>query len=138
MNVTFDTNVFVSGFTRPEGRAGQALANILNDGDVLFVSQFIIDELKRVLTEKFGWTAEDLTEVNAWFSTHTRVVTPTQTLNILADEPDNRILECALAANADLIVTGDRAMLELGRIEDTRIISLADYLRIVDNSSINR
>ena len=56
MNVTFDTNVFVSGFTHPEGRAGQALANILNDGDVLFVSQFIIDELKRVLTEKFGWT----------------------------------------------------------------------------------
>lgn len=115
MNATFDTNVFVSGFTRPEGRAGQALANILNDGDVLFVSQFIIDELMRVLTEKFGWTADDLIEVNAWFSTHARVVNPSATLNILADQPDKRILECALAADADLIVTGDRAMLTLER-----------------------
>ena len=76
--------------------------------------------------------------MSAWFSTHTRVVTPTQTLNILTDEPDNRILECALATDADLIITGDRAMLALGRIEDTRIISLADYLSIVDNPSINR
>ena len=126
MNVTFDTNVFVSGFTRPEGRAGQALANILNDGDVLFVSQFIIDELKRVLTEKFGWTAEDLIEVNAWFSMHARMVTPSITLDILADEPDNRILECALAADADRIVIGD-----------TRIVSLAHYLDSVDNSLTN-
>ena len=66
-----------------------------------------------------------------------RLVAPTQTLNILADEPDNRILECALAADADFIVTGDRAMLALRRVGDTRIVSLSDYLDSVDNSLIN-
>ena len=86
MNVTFDTNVFVSGFTRPMGRAAVALAKIVANIDTLFVSQHIVDE------------------------------------------PDNRILECALAADADLIVTGDRAMLALERIGNTRIVSLADYL----------
>ena len=53
--------------------------------------------------------------------------------SILADEPDNRILECALAADADLIVTGDHAMLELRRVGNIQIIFLADYLNTVDN-----
>ena len=56
---------------------------------------------------------------------------------MLTDEPDNRILECALAADADVIVTGDRAMLALGRIGNTRIITLADYLNSVDNTLTN-
>ena len=64
-------------------------------------------------------------------------VMPTETLHILDDEPDNRILECAIASDADLIVTGDRAMLALERIENTRIVTLADYLDAVDNSLIN-
>jgi len=65
---------------------------------------------------------------------NTHFVAPTQTLHILSDEPDNRILECALVAGADLIVTGDRAMLALQRIGNTRVISLAEYLDTVDNS----
>ena len=134
MNVTFDTNVFVSGLTRPPFWTCKALANIVTGQDHLFVSQFIVDELKRVLAEKIGWTAEDITEVSIWLAIHARVVSPPETLHILADEPDNRILECALAADADLIVTGDRAMLALESIRNTRIVSLADYLGAVDNS----
>ena len=55
-------------------------------------------------------------------------MTPTSRLNIFADEPDNRIVECALAGEADVIVTGDRAMLELAKYERVRIITLSEYL----------
>ncbi len=134
MNVTFDTNVFVSGFTRPTGRAAVALAKIVANVDTLFVSQHIVDELLRVLSEKFGRNDDELAIVIAWMERNTHFVAPTQTLHILADEPDNRILECALVAGADLIVTGDRAMLALQRIGNTRVISLAEYLDTVDNS----
>ena len=134
MNVTFDTNVFVSGFTRPTGRAAVALAKIVANVDTLFVSQHIVDELLRVLSEKFGRNDDELAIVIAWMERNTHFVAPTQTLHILADEPDNRILECALAADADLIITGDRAMLTLQRIGNIRIISLAEYLDTVDNS----
>ena len=137
MNVTFDTNVFVSGFTRPTGRAAIALAKITANVDTLFVSQHIVDELLRVLSEKFGRNDEELAIVIAWMERNARLVAPTQTLHVLADEPDNRILECALAADADLIVTGDRAMLALQRIGNTRILSLSDYLDSVDNSLTN-
>jgi len=134
VNVTFDTNVFVSGFTRPTGRAAVALAKIVANVDTLFVSQHIVDELLRVLSEKFGRNDDELAIVIAWMERNTHFVAPTQTLHILADEPDNRILECALVAGADLIVTGDRAMLALQRIGNTRVISLAEYLDTVDNS----
>jgi predicted nucleic acid-binding protein len=44
------------------------------------------------------------------------------------DEPDNRILECALAGRADAIVTGDRALLALGEYRGVRVISLRGFL----------
>ncbi len=43
--------------------------------------------------------------------------------------PDNRILECATAGGAALIVTGDRAMLALGQFEGVEIITLREFLR---------
>ena len=138
MTTTFDTNVFVSGFIHTQGRAAQALRNIVAGLDLLFVSRPIIEELRRVLAEKFGWTDVDLVEVDHWFSNFARLVVPTETINILADEPDNRILECAVAANADVIVTGDRQMLALGSFRNIRILALADYLGSVDNSLVNR
>ena len=57
MNVTFDTNILVSGFTHPEGRASQAMVNITLRNDDLSISQPIIDELIRVLDNKFNWSA---------------------------------------------------------------------------------
>ncbi len=138
MNVTFDTNILVSGFTRTEGRASQAMVNITLRNDDLFISQQIIDELLGVLQNKFNWSATASASVKGWIARNCQMVTPTETLSILADEPDNRILECAIAANADLIVTGDRQMLTLGNFRQIRIVSLADYLEIVDNTFTTR
>ena len=136
MIVVFDTNIYVSGFTRPTGRASQALDRITLEIDSLFVSRFIVGELIRVLADKFSRDPAELSRVREWIERNCTTVTPTETLHILDDEPDNRILECALASNSDLIVTGDRAMLALGRIQNTHIVSLGDYLDSVDNTSI--
>jgi predicted nucleic acid-binding protein len=56
------------------------------------------------------------------------VVRPRGRISILSDEADDRILECARTGHADLIVTGDRAMLALGRYRDIEIKSLRRYL----------
>jgi predicted nucleic acid-binding protein len=47
---------------------------------------------------------------------------------VVKDEPDNRILECALAGRVEVIVTGDHALLALREYERVRIIGLHDYL----------
>ena len=52
-------------------------------------------------------------------------------VHVLRDEPDNRILECALAGRAKLIVTGDREMLALTVWEGMRVVSLREFLAIL-------
>ncbi len=52
-------------------------------------------------------------------------------LHILKDEPDNRILECALLATADIIVTGDRHLLSLTRHRGISIVRLGDFLELL-------
>jgi predicted nucleic acid-binding protein len=50
---------------------------------------------------------------------------------VLEDEPDNRILECAVIAEADLIVTGDHHLLDLREFEGIPLVRLADFLRMI-------
>ena len=56
------------------------------------------------------------------------MVRPRRRMRMLKDDTDNRILECAVTGHADLIVTGDRAMIELGVFEDVRVLSMREYL----------
>ena len=128
MKVVFDTNVFVSALTLPDGRGDQALRKIIEGEDSLALSKQILDELLSVLARKFARNREELARVAVFLSNLGETVEPAESLTVLADEPDNRIVECALAANAQLIVTGDRAMLALGEYQGIRIISLSAYL----------
>jgi len=47
----------------------------------------------------------------------------------VGDEPDNRVLECAVAGRADLIVSGDRHPLRLWEHAGIRIVRTVDFLR---------
>ena len=128
MKVVFDTNVFVSALTLPGGRGDQALARIIAGEDSLAISKPIIDELLVVLARKFARDREELARVAVFLHGVAELVKPTEPLAVLADAPDNRILECAAAAQAQTIVTGDRAMLSLCEHQGIRIVSLKEYL----------
>ena len=128
MKVVFDTNIFVSALTLPGGRADQALRKVIGGEDWLAISKPIVDELLSVLARKFARDGEELARVALFLSDLGELVHPPESLVVLDDEPDNRILECALAAGADVIVTGNRAMLAIGEFEGIRILSLNDYL----------
>lgn len=128
MKVVFDTNVLVSALILPGGRGDEALRRIVLGEDSLAVSRPILDELLSVLARKFSYDREALSRVAVFLADLGEVVQPKQSLDVLADEADNRILECADAAGADLIVTGDRAMLAAAEFRGIRIVSLREYL----------
>lgn len=128
MRVVFDTNIFVSAFVFPGSRADAAVRRVLDGEDELLISRAIIDELLTVLARKFARDAEELGRVAVFLTDLGAVVRPRGRVTILSDEADNRILECARSGQADVIVTGDRAMLALGRYQDIEIKSLRDYL----------
>ncbi len=128
MRVVFDTNIFISAFAIPGGRAETAVLKVLA-GDVhLVISRDIIHEVLEVLARKFSHDTEQLAHTAVYLSELAEVVTPRRRLKILDDEPDNRIIECAVAGKADTIVTGDQAMLRLGAYRGIRILSLKNFL----------
>jgi putative PIN family toxin of toxin-antitoxin system len=128
VRVVFDTNIFISALIFPRSRAQEALARIIEGTDHLILSTPILDELLGVLARKFSRDREELARVAVWLGELAEWVQPTQHLSVVADEADNRILECALAGEAEVIVTGDKGLLGLGTFEGISVVTLRDYL----------
>jgi len=128
VKAVLDTNIFISAMTLPGGQAEKAVLAAVEGRFDLAISKPIIHEVLGVLARKFARDAEELARVAVFLSELGEVVQPRKTLHVLSDEPDNRILECALAAHAKLIVTGDRAMLALDEHKGIRIVTLREFL----------
>lgn len=131
MKVVFDTNILVSALVFPGGRADNALRRIIEGRDQLLLSKPILDELLGILAKKFSRDAEELAHVAVFLSDLSIVVKPRRRFAVLADEPDNRILECAVTGGADVIVTGDKALLALKTFRKVKLLSLRAYLEEV-------
>lgn len=128
MRVVFDTNIFISALAIPKSQAEKAILKIIEGEDVLFISRPILDEILSVLATKFKRGREAISHTAIYLSSLATLVNPTDKIQILQDEPDNRIIECALCGKADAVVTGDKAMLKLEKYEGIRIMSLKEYL----------
>ena len=128
MKVVFDTNILVSALVFPGGRGEAALQRILEERDELVLSKPILDELLGILSRKFERDAEELARVAVFIVDLGTLVRPRRQFRVVKDEPDNRILECAVAGHAEAIVTGDQALLELREFHGVRIVSLREYL----------
>jgi len=128
VRVVFDTNIFISALIFPESSADKALRKIIHGDDQLIISKSIIDELLGVMAKKFSRDRETLARVAVVLADIGFLVKPRHKINILSDEADNRILECAVTGKANIIVTGDHGLLRLGNYLDIKIISLRSYL----------
>lgn len=128
MKVVFDTNIFISVIVIPGGQAEKAIRRITEGKDTLLISKPIIGEILSVLSNKFSRDSEALSRVAVFLSDLATTVHPAKRINVLADEADNRVIECAVGGKADAIVTGDKEMLDLKEYLSVRIISLKEYL----------
>jgi uncharacterized protein len=128
VRVVADTNVYVSALNF--ARAADEVLALGRVGVVeLFISLPILEEIEGVLLRKFRWTAPRVREAVRVIRSFAALVHPAESVNVvLADEPDNRILECALAASADMIVTGDQHLLKLKRFRDIVITNPRGFL----------
>lgn len=126
--VVFDTNILVSALVFPGGRGEAALRRIIEQTDQLVLSRPIVDELLDVLARKFARNAEELAHVAVFVTELAVVVAPKRRLRVVKDDADNRVIECAVAGRAEVIVTGDKALLALKFHEKIRILTLREYL----------
>lgn len=133
MRIVCDTNVLVSA-TLSNGTPRKIL-RLIACGDVQnFVSLEILAEAKNVLVRpKFGLSPEEVTQAVDVFSEISLHVSPAQRVNVIKEDPDDdRILEAALAAKADFIVSGDKHLLNLQSWNGIEIRSPADFLEHLD------
>jgi len=128
VRVVFDTNILVSALVFPGGQGEAALRRIIEETDRLVLSRPILDELLDVLGRKFARDAEELAHVAVFLTELAVVVAPKRRLRVVKDEPDNRILECAVEGRVESIVTGDKALLVLKRYEKIYLLTLREYL----------
>lgn len=128
--VILDTNVLVSALFWSGAEA--AVVELVESGILEgYTSPAIIDELTRVLRyPRFGLTKEEVENASDYYKTIFVVVRPEARIDAIREDPDdNRLLECALEARADLIVTGDRHLLKICSYGGTRIVRASEFLK---------
>ena len=108
MRIVFDTNIVVSAMLSPSGTAADGLRLALNRYIQFCASEVIFEEYEEVLRRpKFRRPPQVVSALMKAVRAVAELVKPTATLTVSADDADNRFLECAEAAKADYIVTGN-------------------------------
>jgi len=127
--VTLDSNIYLSALNF------RGIPLLLLDmgarGNIqIAISDAILQEVLRVQREKFKAPPESLERAKLLIEGCTHWVVPTQTLKVVPDDADdNRIVECAVAAGSEAIVTGDKDLLRMGSYQGIYMMTAAAFLR---------
>jgi len=129
IKIVLDTNILISAILFG-GNPRKILSLIIDNKIQGFISPFIIFELKEVLRKKFNFPLEILEELEELIKEKFIIVYPKKTINLIKEVlADNRILECAVEAKADFLISGDtKHILKLKKINKTKIVSVNDFL----------
>ena len=132
MRVVLDTNVVVSGLNFP-GNERLVLELALRGRFELYLSSFILEEIAGVLGRKFGWDEDRVSEAPRTLEKAASVIEPRRLPDVIAaNEADNRILECAVEAAADYLITGDRRhLLPLEEYRGAKILNAPRFLSVL-------
>jgi len=130
MRVVFDTNVLVSALLFERSIPAQAVFAVMEAGEIL-LSEALVSEINDILQRK---------KFEPYISTEQReeflialvqsgtLVEITETITACRDPKDNHILELAVSARAQTIVTGDSDLLVLNPFQEIQILAPRDFL----------
>ncbi|NWF94151.1 MAG: putative toxin-antitoxin system toxin component, PIN family [Syntrophaceae bacterium] len=129
LRVVLDTNILISAILFG-GKPRQVLEKAIRGEIQLCISEPILDELRGVLGRaKFDYPLEAIQVILAELLAISDFVNPSKRIPLVFEDPeDNRILECAVEAGANYIITGDIHLLKLGRYENIRIRNAGGFL----------
>lgn len=123
MRIVLDTNVLIAAVLK--GGFSSEILQMVAKGDsiVLVCSEEILEELEHKLISKFRWSENDAES----FADHIRkiceIVEVRERFNVIVRDPgDNKILDCAVSGNADLIVSADQDLIKLKKFRGIGIV----------------
>ena len=131
MKIVLDTNIFISAFLWG-GKPREVLERVIEGKDILYISRPMIAELIEILRRpKFKVDDEHLELFIREIEDIAEMVTVKERIRALCrDVDDNAIVECAVAANAEYLISGDDDLLSLGTYRKIRIVTAGSYLEL--------
>lgn len=123
MRIVLDTNVLIAAALK-----GELAGDILDMAATtllitLLTSEEILKELQEKLINKFNWSEE---RINFFIREFRQIAEIVEVINrvdvVIRDPKDNKILECAISGQADLIVTADQDLIKLKKYKRIGII----------------
>jgi len=122
MKVFLDTNVIASA-TATRGLCADVLRTVIEFHD-LVVCDHLVRELRRVLKDKFGASADLIADV-VWLLGQDTIASAAEPLRDLplSDPADIAIVSSALNGAADVLITGDQEILGLHRVGSLEILT---------------
>jgi uncharacterized protein len=131
-HVVLDTNVVVSAMLW--GGSPRKLFDLADTGNItLFTSVDLLRELTGILsrnkfTKKIVASGQSIDQIVDGYAAYTKIVRPVATPRIAPDPDDDVVLGTAIAARAEMIITGDGPFLSVGRWQDVDVITVRDAL----------
>ena len=144
MIVVLDTNVWISAVLNSAGRPARVAAGVA-DGTFVAVSTIHLwtellaalaqPHLRTALERKDGWELACAAIAVAQQAVVLVPAIPPRAAWVPADPDDNWVIQCALTAKAEHIVSGYRHLLSLGQVEQVRIVSPAEFLSLLSEKT---
>ena len=135
LKVVIDTNIFVSSFF---GGVPKEIIDHWKTGKItLCLSQSIIEEYLEVLNRLGLKNKDEIKNLTGLFAQgyNSIFTAKTPTLNIVQDDPnDNKFLECAVALESKMIISGDKHLKDIGKYIDILIMSPREFVDYMENS----
>ena len=136
MIIIIDTNILVSAAI--SGRKPESVINwIINQPDYQWVvSEEILAEYQQVLNRrKFKLTDIQKEKWLNLIQNSTKLIDVSSEFDFPRDQKDAKFLACAISANADFLITGDRDFNEIKTLGNTIIISVSLFAELIMNDS---
>ena len=128
IRIVIDTNVLVSAMLSGRGHEARVVQIARVGFFQACVSPPLLEEYKMVLRRPvFRFEKSTVEQLLCFLHSGTLLVTPGKRIDIFSDEPDNRFLECAEAAQADYLVTGNKRHFPR-EWKNTRIVNARELL----------
>ena len=133
MRVVLDTNVYAAWIST-RGAADRVIRATVKARWRLYTSQFILDEFERIAVTRLEHPLADVRIMRRAIARMCQpLVDPIPSRHVVPRDPsDTPVLRTAIAANADFLVSRDSDLLTLDPYEGIRIVSLAEYHRILE------
>lgn len=131
MKVVIDTNIYLSGLVFPDSKPAQILNLAKKNKFSVYCSPFIISEIRRNLASKFNYNNRVADIFIGEILKYVNIIIPEKKTSLIkAKKDDNFVLDCAIAAKADFLISGDKKhILPIKIIAKTKIISAAEFIQ---------